>query len=303
MLRATCEGWERVRSAQSAPYAAVELRRRSAAPVPASGPARAAQGDEVRTLAIAAYRIGRLPAGVGALLVVACRAVCRKSGGRSGACAHTSTCRRAEDVRVALRPALGELTQLAAPCIVGSASHMAVLAVVQGLGRALNVSNATPIAAPLLGVVGVLAASTLAGAALLSNASLPRTCAAGRRYLIPPASAGHTSRLMAESVQQRRAPSWRELTAPPKLRHALTDMAVGCLFFRVLGGEFARLMPSNLRRPGACAGPVSLKAKSDEYATCGERSNILEIFNAYGCHSCGARLCTRPQGRVHQCGY
>lgn len=53
------------------------------------------------------------------------------------------------------------------------------------------------------------------------------------------------------------------------------------------GGEFRRLLPSHLAKPGAF-GYISVPTSAgNDYATAGEKSALVRAFRRDGCHHCG----------------
>ncbi|KNC82221.1 hypothetical protein SARC_05488 [Sphaeroforma arctica JP610] len=62
------------------------------------------------------------------------------------------------------------------------------------------------------------------------------------------------------------------------------------VMFRLFGGRFINIIPSNVATRGAYANIMqSLPASSSKYATANERKLITKLGQAYGCHTCGAK--------------
>lgn len=127
---------------------------------------------------------------------------------------------------------------------------------------AARVSCATPVAGPLGGLLGVGLASALAGQAALH-------C---RRAFLCPNDA-------------RTAVS---LPSPWQAETLLLDAALGVALFKVMGGRFRSVMPSDLTRVGAVA-VESMPTRGIEYASAGKRRELFRFFRRDGCHHCGTR--------------
>lgn len=155
----------------------------------------------------------------------------------------------------------------------------------------LRVSCRTPVLGPALGMAGVGLASALAGHAAQQT----------RRLLAPPGSP-ERERAAEERAAERAAaaaaprPKWWPRALPPLPRPplrradwdaALLDAALGVALFRLAGGRFSSVMPSDLAAPGAL-GFDALPAAGGDYAGAGARRELLRIFRRDGCHHCGA---------------
>ena len=55
---------------------------------------------------------------------------------------------------------------------------------------------------------------------------------------------------------------------------------------QVLGGQYRRIMPSDLRKPGAFA-RQSIPVSKVEHATLEQKAHLISIFKRDGCHHCG----------------
>ena len=114
----------------------------------------------------------------------------------------------------------------------------------------LRVSCATPIAGPLGGVLGVGLASALAGQAALHCRAWVAT---GRGPLVPP------------------------LPGSMRRQDLLLDAALGVVLFKLMGGRFRSVMPSDLAKVGAIA-RESLPARGVEYATDANRTELRRFY-------------------------
>lgn len=146
------------------------------------------------------------------------------------------------------------LTAILPPC-AASLSFFCNLALAQGAGRIVRVSCTTPVVGPVLGGLAVAAASA---ASAQVSFTVRRLCEDGRLKRI-------------ELISQERA-----------LFYAL----FGLVAFKVLGGTFRNVMPSNVTRPGAHA-RSSIPARGIKYANDVEAGLVKDLFKRYGCHHCG----------------
>ena len=147
------------------------------------------------------------------------------------------------------------LTAVLPPC-TASLSFFCNLALAQGAGRILRVSCATPVVGPILGGLAVAAASA---ASAQTSFTVRRLCEED----------GRLERI--ELISRERA-----------LFYAL----FGLVAYKVLGGTFRNVMPSNVTRPGAHA-RSSIPARGVKYANDVEAGLIKDLFKRYGCHHCG----------------
>ncbi|KAL6766357.1 hypothetical protein ACKKBG_A35715 [Auxenochlorella protothecoides x Auxenochlorella symbiontica] len=171
--------------------------------------------------------------------------------------------RRINAVGEALRPLVPYAIQTA----VTMGAYSAGLAAAQTLGMAARVSCATPVLGPVGGLLGVGLASALAGqASLLCRESLH---GGGRAGTPGPAAARPARR------------GWSAETL-------LVDAALGIALFKLMGGRFRSVMPSDLSRVGAIA-LESMPTRGIEYASRGKRRELFRFFKRDGCHHCGTR--------------
>lgn len=168
---------------------------------------------------------------------------------------------------------VANLFQPIVPFVVQSAVSMgaytAGLAAAQGLGSLLRTSCATPVAGPLGGVIGVGFASALAGQASIKLHRIRRDGYDKTLSLTPDA-------LLREAMRDTR---YQDLAI---------DAVLGILAFRVMGGRFSSVMPSDLTQVGAIA-RESLPAAGMQYAREEKRSELSRFFRRDGCHHCGTR--------------
>lgn len=124
---------------------------------------------------------------------------------------------------------------------------------------AARVSCATPVLGPVGGLLGVGLASALAGqASLLCRESLH---GGGRGGTPGPAAARPARR------------GWSAETL-------LVDAALGIALFKLMGGRFRSVMPSDLSRVGAIA-LESMPTRGIEYASRGKRRELFRFFKRH----------------------
>lgn len=149
------------------------------------------------------------------------------------------------------------LAHAGASAVVYSSS----LALVQIGGMAMRISCATPIAGPCAGAAGVAAASVVAG---------------------------HTSRKVQQWWEKGKNPFERGLFEDLRKEDAIVDAVMGMGLFKLLGGSFRSVLPSDLRFPGALA-KESLPARGSDYATDIQRAELRLLHQRHGCHHCGSK--------------
>ncbi|GAB4821650.1 hypothetical protein N2152v2_008696 [Parachlorella kessleri] len=128
-------------------------------------------------------------------------------------------------------------------------AYTAGLAAAQGAGMALRVSCATPVLGPVGGVLGVGFASALAGQAGIK----------WRQFTV-----------------EGRNPLQEPLRGV-RLQDMLVDAALGIALYKVMGGRFRSVMPSDLTKVGAIA-RESLPAAGVEYASEANRRELLRMY-------------------------
>lgn len=153
------------------------------------------------------------------------------------------------------------------PFVVQSTASMGAyalgLAVSQGVATSLRVSCSTPILGTIGGVAGVGFASFMAGeAAIVSTAA----------YKAPPKDLA----------------SLQKLIPPIDRDRALLNAALGICAFKIVGGSFRTIMPSDLTKVGAIA-KESIPAAGMQYAGEEKRRELIRMFRRDGCHHCGTK--------------
>ena len=143
-------------------------------------------------------------------------------------------------------------------------AYAAGLAAMQGLGMALRVSTATPVLGPAGGVMGVGIASALAGQAAL----------AARAY----------NKDGFKAIADARA--WKKRFRQEDI---LIDATLGIALFKIMGGRFRTVMPSNVTKIGAAV-RSSVPAPGVEYASAARKIELKTYFRTTGCHHCGSRV-------------
>lgn len=130
------------------------------------------------------------------------------------------------------------------------------LATAQAAGMALRISCATPVAGPVGGMLGVGFASALAGQASLKYKLWEKD----RKNLLTGYPRGLLHGVKAQDL-------W-------------IDAALGVAMFKIMGGRFRSVMPSDLLKVGAI-GRESLPAGGMQYATEEKRTELLRFFRRY----------------------
>lgn len=148
------------------------------------------------------------------------------------------------------------LATILPPC-AASLSFFCNLALAQGAGRLIGVSCATPVLGPALGGLAVAAAS--AASAQISF-SVRKMCTNGGKL---------------------------DKLEPLSRESAVFYAVFGLVAFKVLGGRYRNVMPSNLIRPGALA-RSSIPSRGRNYANEVEAGLIKDLYKRYGCHHCGS---------------
>lgn len=181
-------------------------------------------------------------------------------------------------------------------------AYAATLGVSQGVGSLLRVSCASPLGIGTLGgVAGVGAASMAAGEAaeicdmVMKDVRLGRKLNGslwlGKRKNVLDATLdgakvwGASLVKVVDGRYVKRLSQYR----PPSDTHAkqlLVDVLLGTVAFKLTGGSFRTLMPSDLIKPGALANQ-SIPAAGMQYATDEKRRELIRMFRRDGCHHCG----------------
>ncbi|KAJ3396238.1 hypothetical protein HDU92_003696 [Lobulomyces angularis] len=149
----------------------------------------------------------------------------------------------------------------------------------QMLQKTLRISSSTYFFPQAIGLTAVIASSILSS----SFSSLPR------KFFIESESElkfKHVSVDLLKSLQENPF-------------DAITTSFVGLIIFRLLGGKFFSLAPSDFRNLGAFNDKkLSLKA-SMEYADTSERAVMNAFGRLWGCHTCGTRTAAKTSlGKV-----
>lgn len=150
--------------------------------------------------------------------------------------------------------------------VASMGSYTAGLALSQGIGSALRISCASPVIGSLAGMAGVGLASAVAGQASL-------ICSKAY-YTSPKKLDGY---MMAVE----------KVIASFDVQRALVDVILGVTAFKIVGGSFRTVMPSDLSKVGAIA-KESIPAAGMQYATDEKRRELIRMFRRDGCHHCGS---------------
>lgn len=174
------------------------------------------------------------------------------------------SCRTAsQHVNNALQP----LVPFGVSIVSSMGAYTIGLAAAQGVGAALRISCATPVAGPIGGLLGVGFASALAGEASRRASKVQKE---GWQRTFP---------FLVGKTEPRFGLSLEEL---------FMDGAIGIVAFRMMGGHFRRVMPSDLTKVGAIA-RESIPAAGMQYAGDEKRKELARFFRRDGCHHCGTR--------------
>lgn len=159
-----------------------------------------------------------------------------------------------------------------------SAAYTVVLTSAQYVGYLCRISNATPVLATLGGIIGVGAASAAAGQASLQV----------QHYL--------------HNVKPRRNSKLQWISGQKE--DIALDILIGVALFKLLGGKYRNVMPSDLFYPGSMAVESVAAINGPKYADMIQKREVGRINRRYGCHSCGAKrkefICDHqpPSGRL-----
>lgn len=165
---------------------------------------------------------------------------------------------------------INRIMQPVAPFVLQSAvsmgSYTAGLALSQGIGAVLRISCASPILGSLAGMAGVGFASVAAGQASL-------VCS--KAYYAEPKKLDGYITVIGNAVDSF------------DTKRALVDVILGVTAFKIVGGSFRTIMPSDLSKVGAIA-RESIPAAGMQYATDEKRRELIRMFRRDGCHHCGS---------------
>ena len=159
---------------------------------------------------------------------------------------------------------IGKVAPFGLQLLVSSVAYASGLGLIQMIGAGLRVSCKTRILGPCLGAVGVAMASALSGQAT--------------RHLRSQMEQGKNP------IEAFKTPFWKGA----ELEEVLIDALSGMVLFKLSGGAFRRLMPSDLRAPGAHAFS-SVPVSAADYASESQKSQLTRIFKRDGCHHCGTK--------------
>ncbi|MDY7078092.1 MAG: RHS repeat-associated core domain-containing protein [Chloroflexota bacterium] len=135
---------------------------------------------------------------------------------------------------------------------------------------------------------GLAAGGAIAGAIGVSSASGAAATAIGVTTVAASgAAAGQTSRATSNVLYGRGV---TEGLFQPK--DMLLDAAFSATIFKIGGGNFNQIAPSDITRPGAYARESIASSGSD--VTRAESAQIQTLGNRWGCHTCGTR---QPSGQ------
>ncbi|KAL3159584.1 hypothetical protein ABBQ38_009997 [Trebouxia sp. C0009 RCD-2024] len=149
--------------------------------------------------------------------------------------------------------------------LASGAAFTTGLAATQFLGIACRVSCASPVLGPSMGIVGVGVASAMGGQAALHCQHHFKT---GR----------HPLSLAPQAAFLR--------------KDLLLDACMGIILYKMMGGRYRNVMPSDLFKRGALA-RGSLPAPGKRYASENFRDELRILMRRDGCHHCG-----KKQGRT-----
>lgn len=157
------------------------------------------------------------------------------------------------------------IVPFASQAIVSATAFSAGLGLTQLSGYALRVSCATPGLSSCMGAVGVGLASCMAS-------------------------------LASQHCRNSFEPAKRRRSIQLNLEDLCRDMLVGMVAFRLMGGVYRNLLPSDVRTVGACAResiPVPLRSSFDpsnpQYAGPVQKAELMRMYRRDGCHHCGKR--------------
>eukprot|EP01025_Chloroclados_australasicus_P046835 TRINITY_DN5178_c0_g3_i3.p1 TRINITY_DN5178_c0_g3~~TRINITY_DN5178_c0_g3_i3.p1 ORF type:complete len:312 (-),score=15.08 TRINITY_DN5178_c0_g3_i3:632-1567(-) len=145
-------------------------------------------------------------------------------------------------------------------CLSSGLGFTAGIATVQVLGVATRVSCATPVIGPISGVIGVGLASAVAGQVSFAV----EQCMNGNSF------------------------SWDNPYQNVRGKDLFWDALCGIVIFKIAGGQFRNVLPSDVIKPGAMA-VESLPAKGKEYVTGTQKLELQRLYKKYGCHHCGSK--------------
>ena len=181
-------------------------------------------------------------------------------------------------------------------------AYAATLGLSQGVGSVLRVSCASPLGLGTLGgVAGVGAASMAAGEAAEVCEMVMRDVRLGgklggsswlgkRKSALDAALDGAkvwgASFVKVVDGRYVKGLSQYKTAGDTHAKQLILDVLLGTIAFKLTGGSFRTIMPSDLVKPGALANQ-SIPAAGMQYATDEKRRELIRMFRRDGCHHCG----------------
>ncbi|GAX72874.1 hypothetical protein CEUSTIGMA_g329.t1 [Chlamydomonas eustigma] len=159
---------------------------------------------------------------------------------------------------------LSRLLPFGVHAFVSAISYGSGICLLQLLGASLRISCANRLLGPCLGAIGVGAASALSG-------HMSR----------------HAKRQMNEQKnlwQALLSPFWSDID----IQELLLDAFSGIMIFKLYGGSFRRLLPSNLKAAGAHA-RTCVPVSAGDHANDSQKGLLISIYQRDGCHHCGSK--------------
>eukprot|EP01024_Parvocaulis_polyphysoides_P040569 TRINITY_DN36955_c0_g1_i1.p1 TRINITY_DN36955_c0_g1~~TRINITY_DN36955_c0_g1_i1.p1 ORF type:complete len:322 (+),score=33.19 TRINITY_DN36955_c0_g1_i1:112-1077(+) len=150
--------------------------------------------------------------------------------------------------------------QFVVQCLSSALGFTAGLATVQVVSMGVRVSCCTPVMGPIMGVIGVGLSSAVAG---------------------------QVSFAVEESMNGRKF-NWQNPYVNVNGRDVVWDALCGIVIFKIAGGSYRNILPSDVVKPGAMA-VESLPAKGKEYVTGVQKLELQRLYKKYGCHHCGSK--------------
>ena len=178
--------------------------------------------------------------------------------------------------------------------------YATTLGLAQGVGSLLRVSCASPFGIGTLGgIAGVGAASVAAGEAAEVCRMVMKDVGGGRnsklhigrrRGIVDATLDGVKvwGASLANVVEGRYVKGVSRYKTPREqhTKQLIVDVVLGTIAFKLTGGSFRTIMPSDLVKPGALANQ-SIPAAGMQYATDEKRRELIRMFRRDGCHHCG----------------
>ena len=202
-------------------------------------------------------------------------------------------------------PLISQVAPFIAQSAASFVAYAATLGLAQGVGSLLRVSCASPLGIGTLGgVAGVGAASVAAGEAATVCGMVMEDVRrrggwtsekrrGGRKKNVLESTVASTvastvdrARVYGGSLAKVVERRYTKGTERIDTRQFLLDVVLGTVAFKLTGGSFRSVMPSDLIKPGALANQ-SIPAAGMQYATDEKRRELIRMFRRDGCHHCG----------------